>query len=245
MCGRFVASSPPDELAKYFGAAAPEVLLGENYNVAPTTDVYAIRDRPAHSGEPIRVIETFHWGLVPMWAKEQKVGNRMINARAETLGSKGAFKPALAKRRCLVPADGFYEWKVVGNDGKGKPKKQPMFIHSADGEPLAMAGLWERWRGPERDWEEALHSVTLVTTSANSFMADIHNRMPVFVAPRNWQAWLDPEITEPDELMQLLIPAPEGLLTAREVDPRVGNVRNNGPELVDLYSPPEPESLFG
>jgi len=244
MCGRFVSSSPPDELAKYFGSAAPEVLLTENYNVAPTTDVYAIRDRPSDAGQPARVIETFHWGLVPIWAKEQKVGNRMINARAETLASKGAFKPALAKRRCLVPADGFYEWKVVGEHKKGKPKKQPMFIHSTDGEPLAMAGLWETWRGPDRDWDQALHSVTVVTTNANSFMADIHNRMPVFIAPSNWQAWLDPEITDAAELLQLLVPAPEGLLTAHEVDPAVGNVGNNGPEMVKPHSPPEAETLF-
>jgi putative SOS response-associated peptidase YedK len=244
MCGRFVSSSPPDEIADYFGAAAPEALLPDNYNVAPTTDIYAVRERSvAESEEPERVVETFHWGLIPMWAKEQKIGNRMINARSETLLSKNVFKPALTKRRCLIPADGFYEWKVVGKDEKGKPKKQPMFIHRIDGEPIVMAGLWERWRGPERDWDDALHSTTIITTSANSFMADIHDRMPAMISPANWDLWLDPANDDAEAMMGLLVPAPEGLLAAYPVDPQVGNVRNNGAELIEPYDPPT-ETLF-
>jgi putative SOS response-associated peptidase YedK len=239
-----VSSSPPDELADYFGAAAPEALLPDNYNVAPTTDIYAVRQRATEADEtPDRVIESFHWGLVPMWAKEQKVGNRMINARSETLMSKNAFKPALQRRRCLIPADGFYEWNVVGKDDKGKPKKQPMFIHRSDGEPIVMAGLWERWRGPEREWEEALHSTTIITTSANEFMSDIHDRMPVMLAPANWDEWLDPANFDTEAVSRLLVPAPEGLLVAHPVDPKVGNVRNNGAELIAEYEPPV-ETLF-
>jgi len=244
MCGRFVSSSPPDELADYFGATAPETLLPDNYNVAPTTDIYAVLERPPEAeAPPERAIETFHWGLIPMWAKEQKIGNRMINARSETLLSKNAFKPALQRRRCLIPADGFYEWKAVGKGEKNKPKKRPMFIRRVDGEPIVMAGLWERWRGPEREWDEALHSTTIITTSANEFISDIHDRMPVILAPSKWDAWLDPSNSDTDSLASLLVPAPEGLLVAHPVDPRVGNVRNNGVELIAEYEPPV-ETLF-
>ena len=246
MCGRFVAASPPDEMAKYFGAAAPDALLPENYNVAPTTDIYAlVGDRPPEIDEasaaavepavasPPRRLETFHWGLIPMWAKEQKIGNRMINARAETVATKNSFRAAFKRRRCLIPADGFYEWKVVGTDEKGKPKKQPMYIHRPDGEPLAMAGLWERWLGPDKDWDEALHSATIVTTEANDFMSGIHNRMPVFLPPAAWDEWLDPDNEDVDALQELLVPADEALLRAHPVDPAVGNVRNKGAELID------------
>lgn len=267
MCGRFVATAPPEELAAYFGASPPETELPENYNVAPTHDVYAVRDRlpPIADGDgdgggagggesaesggagaagPERRIETFHWGLVPMWAKEEKVGYRMINARAETIATKNAYRSAFKRRRCLVPNDGFYEWKVVGTDDKGKPRKQPYFIHRPDGEPLAMAGVWERWRGPDRDWDEALHSVAVVTTEANDFMSAIHDRMPVFLPPSAWDEWLDPGNDDTDSLQQLLlVPAPEELLVAHPVDPKVGNVRNRGPELVEPYDPDEGKLL--
>lgn len=249
MCGRFVAASPPDEMAKYFGAAPPDALLPENYNVAPTSDIYALvadavpevdtassaAVQPVAPPVPPRRLETFHWGLIPMWAKEQKIGNRMINARAETVESKNGFRAAFKRRRCLIPADGFYEWKVVGKDDKGKPKKQPMFIHRPDGEPMAMAGLWERWLGPEKDWDEALHSATIVTTEANEFMAGIHNRMPVFLPPSVWDEWLDPDNDDVESLKELLVPAGESLLDAHPVDPAVGNVRNKGAELIAPY----------
>ncbi|NOX29918.1 MAG: SOS response-associated peptidase [Actinobacteria bacterium] len=235
MCGRFVSASPPGEIAAYFGAEVPEVELPANHNVAPTSDVYAVRE----GADASRSIEAFHWGLVPMWAKDLKVGNRMINARSETLAEKNTFKRALANRRCLLPADGFYEWKVVGKTDKGKPKKQPMYIQRPDGELLAMAGLWERWRGPDRDWDNVLHSTTVVTTQANEFMAPIHNRMPVFLSPDAWEVWLDPEVTDFDLLTSLLKPAPEALLTAHPVDPMVGNVRNKGAQLIVPFEPPE------
>jgi len=267
MCGRYVSTSPPDELAKYFGAAPPEALLPENYNVAPSQDVYAVveerprrtgdeaepgtdrapgadeasgpgaedGDGPAAEGEAVRRLEAFHWGLVPMWAKDTKVGYRMINARAETIARKNAYRTAFKRRRCILPADGFYEWKVVGTDERGKPRKQPFFIHRTDGEPLAMAGVWERWLGPDKDQAEALHSVAVVTTEANEFMSQIHDRMPVFLPPSEWEQWLDPDIDDTEALQRLLVPAPEGLLTAHPVDPKVGNVRNRGPELIDVY----------
>jgi putative SOS response-associated peptidase YedK len=241
VCGRFTSTAPPEELAKYFGAAPPETMLPENYNVAPSQDIYAVVDHERVSTEAgpasDRRLETFHWGLVPMWAKDEKVGYKMINARAETITTKNAYRSAFKRRRCLIPADGFYEWKVVGKDEKGRPKKQPYYIHRPDDEPLAMAGVWERWRGPDRDREEALHSTAVVTTSANTFMSDIHDRMPVFLPPAVWDEWLDPGNDDVDSLKQLLVPAPEELLTAHPVDPKVGNVRNKGPELVEPYSP--------
>ncbi len=143
MCGRFVSASPPDEIAKYFDATPPtETAVEPNWNVAPTTDVYVVR-----SDGSTRKVEAVHWGLVPFWAKDVKVGNRMINARAETLATSGAFKHAFRKRRCIVPADGFYEWKKV----PGQKAKQPYFIERPDHEPFAFAGLWEVWRGGPGD----------------------------------------------------------------------------------------------
>ena len=246
MCGRYVSTSPPDELANYFGATPPNVLLPENYNVAPTQDVYAVAERrdDVSGGErpasADRLLDTFHWGLVPMWAKEERVGYRMINARAETIATKNAYRTAFSRRRCLLPADGFFEWKVIGHattstGEKGKAIKQPYFIHRPDGEPLAMAGVWERWRGPDKDWEEALHSCSVVTTEANEFMSSIHDRMPVFLPPSAWDEWLDLDHHDTEALQRLLVPAPEGLLVAHPVDPAVGNVRNQGPHLIDPY----------
>jgi putative SOS response-associated peptidase YedK len=229
MCGRYVATSPPEELAKYFGAAPPATELPPNYNVAPTNDVYAV----TADADGNRSLATFHWGLVPFWAKEQKVGYRMINARAETVATSNAYRKAFRERRCLLPADGFFEWKVVGRDEKGKARKQPYYVHRSDHEPLAMAAVWERWRGPDKDWEEPLHSVAVVTTQANRFMMDIHDRMPVFLPPSAWDRWLDPEVHDVAGLQSLLVPAPEGLLTAHPVDTKVGNVRNRGPELLE------------
>lgn len=219
MCGRFVSGSSPGELAEYFQVPAPEVLLPENYNVAPTTDIYAVAEES---------LQTFHWGLVPMWAKDIKIGNRMINARAETVESKNAYRAAFKRRRCLIPATGFFEWKA---------KQQPMFIFGDNGEPLAMAGLYERWRGPDKDWEQALHSATIITTEANGFMSRFHDRMPVLLARADWDEWLDPTNDDVPSLKKLLVPAPEGLLAAHDVDPKVGKVSNRGPELIEPYSP--------
>jgi putative SOS response-associated peptidase YedK len=229
MCGRFVSSSPPEQISAYFGAevAAPELPI--SYNVAPTDDIYGVVDTP--SG---RRLEVFHWGLVPVWAKDTKIGQRMINARAETLATNGAFKRAFEKYRCIIPADGFYEWQTLPGVGpKGKPDKQPMFIHRLDGEPLALAGLWSTWRdragGVEAPW---LHSVTIITTQANTTMAPVHDRMPVILSASAWSTWLDRRNTDVDSLGTLLVPATDDLLTLQPVGPAVNNVRNNGPELI-------------
>jgi putative SOS response-associated peptidase YedK len=234
MCGRFVATSPPDELAAYFGATpAPEAALQPNYNVAPTQDVLAVVE---HEGE--RHLDAFHWGLIPSWAKDAKIGSRMINARAETLAEKSAFKKPFQTRRCLVPADGFYEWKKLTSGTK--PKKQPMYIHRVDGQPLAFAGIWSVWRGPDRD-QDPLRSLTIVTTTPNGLMATIHDRMPVILPEDRWATWLDRGNDDIDALTPLLAPAPDDLLTLTPVSTLVNNVRNNGPEL--LEPAPEQETL--
>jgi putative SOS response-associated peptidase YedK len=232
MCGRFVSASPPDEIAKYFDAAAPEQALPENYNVAPTNDVYAVYETGG-----VRRLDAFHWGFVPHWAKDPSVGNRMINARAETLATKNAYKPSLRKRRCIVPADGFYEWKKI----PGQKTKQPMFIHRGDGEPLAFAGLWTIWR-PERPGEsdeggEELHSCTIITTSANKDLAEVHDRMPVILDQDDWATWLDEDNDDLDTLGRLLVPAPPLLVRLRPVSTEVNNVRNKGSHLIDPVDP--------
>lgn len=231
MCGRFVSSSSPDEIAKYFDVdQVGESVLEPNYNVAPSTDVYAVLE----TGD-VRRLEPLHWGLVPIWAKDLKVGNRMINARAETLAEKNAFKHAFAKRRCIIPADGFYEWTKV----PGQKKKQPWFIHATDGKPLAFAGLWEVWRGPDRDRDEVVHSCTIVTGAANERMAAIHDRMPIILPREAWDTWLDPEQHDLQLLGKLLVPASASSIALHPVSTDVNNVRNRGAHLIEPVELPE------
>lgn len=233
VCGRFVSSSPPDELAAYFGVdAVAESVLEPSWNVAPTKDVYAVLD---HDGQ--RYLDAFHWGLVPSWAKDAKIASKLINARAETLGEKPAFRTSFRSRRCIVPASGFYEWRTLGGTGRNR-RKQPMFIAAADGSPLAFAGLWSVWRGPDKD-QEPLRSTTIVTTTPNATMAPIHDRMPVILPRGVWDRWLDPELDDPDELAALCVPADEGVLVVHPVATTVNSVRNDGPELIEEV-PAEP-----
>lgn len=227
MCGRFVSASPPDELARYFDAEAPEDVLDRSYNVAPTNDVYAVT---VDGG--LRRIQAYHWGLVPKWAKDPKMGSRMINARAESLAEKNAYKSAFRRKRCIVPADGFYEWQALP-DGK---RKQPHYIHRPDGEPLAFAGLWEVWHGPDkqsRNGDPPLRSCTIITTSANETMAKLHDRMPVILPATVWDSWLDPDHDDLETLGKLLVPAPSALITTYPVSTQVNSVRNKGPELLE------------
>jgi putative SOS response-associated peptidase YedK len=225
MCGRFVSASPPDEIAKYFDAAAPEQVLEPSFNVAPTNDVYAVFETGG-----VRRLDAFHWGLVPHWAKAPSVGSKMINARAETLMTKNAFKPAFRKRRCIIPADGFYEWKKT----PGQKKKQPMFIHRPDGAPLAFAGLWAIWRD---EAGEELHSCTIITTSANEDVAEVHDRMPVILAPGDWGPWLAEGNDDLDTLGKLLVPAPPRTIDLHPVSTEVNNVRNKGADLIARVDP--------
>jgi len=228
MCGRFVSATPPDQIARYFDAVDETAGAAEpNFNVAPTTDIYVVR-----SDGQVRRLEQLHWGLVPFWAKDPSVGNRMINARAEGIAEKNAYKRSFRTRRCIIPADGFYEWTAV----PGQKKKQPVYIQRVDGEPLAFAGLWETWRSKEQP-DERLQSCTIITGAPNDKIAEIHDRMPVILPPSAWDRWLDPSFDDVDLLGELLVPAPSSLLTLHPVGFDVNNVRNNDAHLVDPVDP--------
>ncbi len=213
--------------------------LAPDYNVAPTKEVYAVVERPDKAdaaAAPERQLRVLTWGLVPSWAKDPSIGSRMINARMETVAEKPAYRKAFASRRCLLPADGYFEWYPTQEKTKaGKPKKQPFFIRPRDGATLAMAGLYEIWRDPERpddDPDRFRWTCTVITTDATDDLGRIHDRMPLMVEPGRRSAWLDPR-TARDELLGLLVPAAPGTLEAFPVSTMVGNVRNNGPELVE------------
>ena len=233
MCGRYVSSTPPDQLASYFGATlTAETLVDPEYNIAPTRAVWTVFD----DGDARR-LDLARWGLVPMWAKDLSVGNRMINARSETVAEKNAFKKAFRRQRCIVPADGFYEWTTR----PGQKHKQPWFIHRPDGEPFAFAGLWETWRGPERS-DDPIRSCTILTGPANDKMAEIHDRMPIMLPPESWSRWLDPEVDDPGLLGRFLVPAPPQLITFHPVSSEVNNARNHGEHLIDPVELDEPVS---
>jgi putative SOS response-associated peptidase YedK len=241
MCGRYASSRRPEDLVEEFEIDKVEVkeALAPDYNVAPTKPVYAVVQRPPVKDEPAleRQLRVLSWGLVPFWAKDPSIGNKMINARMETVHEKPAFRKAFATRRCLLPADGYYEWYPTELKTKaGKPLKQPFFIHPADGSVMAMAGLYEIWRDPTRDEDDPDRfrwTCTVLTTTAEDAVGHIHDRMPLLVEPERYAAWLDPSVSAVDELTGLLVPAAPGRLEAYPVSTQVNNVRNNGPELLD------------
>ncbi len=228
MCGRYVSATAASKLAEEFHVDEVVVEdLGERYNVAPTLDVYAI----VTTNENKRRMGSLRWGLVPGFAKEEKIGNRMINLRSETVVEKPAFSKLLDKRRCIVPADGFYEWQAV----EGQKTKQPFYITSADGSPLAFAGLWDRWTPPElrgQDNVDPLRTVTLITGEPNELVDKIHNRMVVCLPEAKWDAWLDPNV-HADEAAAMLVPMPADQMRAYPVVKLVSNVKNEGPELLE------------
>ena len=244
MCGRYAATKNSAALAVEFDAVEGEPDdLTPDYNVAPTKRVHVVLDRELE-GSLTRTIEVARWGLIPSWAKDASIGSRMINARAEPVAEKPAFRRAFAKRRCLVPADGYYEWYRPTVDGApsgrtGKPLKQPFYIHRVDGGSLAMAGLYEWWREPvaavaeESDAASGVWRLTctVITTNANDDLGRIHDRMPVILDRDRWSAWLDPTLAA-DEAQGLLTSAGDVRLEAYPVSTRVNNVRNNGPELI-------------
>jgi putative SOS response-associated peptidase YedK len=220
MCGRFAFYSPHEAVARLFGVAdAPEV--EPRYNIAPTQFVAVVRE----SGGP-REVAMLYWGLVPSWAKEKSIGARMINARSETLAEKPSFRNAWKRRRCLVLADGYYEWQRSG------ATKQPHFISFAGGMPFGMAGLWERWRDPGSG--EPLESCCIVTTSPAPAIAHVHDRMPVIIPPDAYAEWLDPDNAATDRLARLLVPCESPELQARPVSRRVNDARNQGADLLEL-----------
>lgn len=219
MCGRFALFAPASQIAESFGVAAvPD--LRARYNIAPSQDILAIFEDS--DGE--RVAKNFRWGLVPSWAKDPKIGYKLTNARSETARSKPSFRSAFKKRRLLVPMDGFYEWV---RDGK---TKLPYYIHGTVDEPLAIAGLWEFWRNPV-DEEEEVFSATMLTTSPNELMANIHNRMPVILPKSKWDRWLDTSLTDGDEIETFLTQFPSDQMDAHRVSTEVNNARNQGEQL--------------
>ena len=241
MCGRYASSRRPEDLVEEFDVLESRVEepLEPDYNVAPTKEVYAVVERPpsADSPEPPqRQLRVLTWGLVPSWAKDPAIGSRMINARMETVAEKPAYRRAFAKRRCLLPADGYFEWYATSQTtASGKPRKQPFFIRPTDHGVLAMAGLYEIWRDPTRADDDPARfrwTCTVITTDAEDDLGRIHDRMPLMVEPDRWGSWLDPG-TGQDELLDLLVPAAPGRLEAYPVSTLVGNVRNNGPQLVE------------
>ncbi len=243
MCGRYASSRRPEDLIEEFEVEESRIpaALEPDYNVAPTKEVYAVVERPPDPEKkepPQRQLRVLRWGLIPSWAKDAAIGNRMINARMETVAEKPAFRRAFASRRCLLPADGYFEWYPTEELTKaGKPKKQPFFIRPKDGGVLAMAGLYEIWRDPDRDEDDPDRfrwTCTVLTTQAEDSLGHIHDRMPLMVAPERWSAWLDPRAgREGEDRLALLEPAAPGLLEAFPVSAMVGNVRNNGPELLE------------
>jgi putative SOS response-associated peptidase YedK len=246
MCGRFALFTPPAKIARYFQADLAEGAGGEHaasWNVAPTDSVLGVRDRPVRpagqdpqqpgpaegGGEPERILTSFRWGLIPWWSKDAKSGSRLFNARGETVTTRASFREAFRERRIIVPADGFYEWHKTKSG-----TRQPHYFRRADGQPLAFAGLAERWRdknaGPDTP---LIRSCTVITTAAGPDMSGLHDRMPVILDPATFDLWLDPANEDVEEMRALLRPPPAGTVVHHPVGTRVGNVRNNDAALVE------------
>ncbi len=223
MCGRYTLGASPDDLVDVFDVPPLAFPWEPSWNIAPTQDALIV----AADGEGGRKIGPLRWGLVPFWAKDPSIGNRMINARSETVAKKPAFRAAFKKRRCLVPADGFYEWE------KTPEGKVPHWIHLPGQRPFAMAGLWERWDGPvegEASVPTPLFTFTILTTDAASGIRHIHPRMPVILPEEAWDLWLNPEAASGD-LEGVLTPTPPGTLEEWPVSTRVNSPRNDGVDL--------------
>jgi len=225
MCGRFTLRTPPAVLIRQFDLArVPDELneLAPRYNVAPTQSVLAIRQRPDLDREAVFL----HWGLIPSWADSPSIGNRMINARAETVHQKPAFRHSFRRQRCLVPADGYYEWQKQA-DGK----KQPYLFHLPGEEPFAFAGLWEHWQSREPEGP-VIESCSLITTEPNALASAVHDRMPVILDPRDYDTWLDPQ-AEAAHLQQLLRPFADDTLTAEPVSTYVNKPTNDDSKCIE------------
>jgi putative SOS response-associated peptidase YedK len=261
MCGRYASARKRIELLEEFAVARDRVgePLDPDYNVAPTKSVYAVLSRVppsgeresdaapasdgAQAGDAVRQLRVVKWGLVPSWAKDPSIGSRMINARAETVDAKPAYRKAFARRRCLLPADGYYEWQAA--EVADRTVKQPYFISRTDGESLAMAGIYEFWRDrslPEDHEQAWLWTAAIITTDAPDELGRIHDRMPMIIDKSRWADWLDPANNDPADLRELLVPAVSGGLAWHPVSTQVNSVRHNGPELIE---PIEPDAVAG
>ena len=229
MCGRYVTVSSPTLLAERFSVEEVRIEDKEaDYNVTPRAEVPVVA---VSRGK--RVLDLVRWGLVPSWAKNLSIGDKQINARADTVATKPAYRKAFERRRCLMPADGFYEWQVV----PGRKQKQPYFIARADREPMVFAGLYEVWRDradPDAEW---MRTCALITTDANDTLAPIHDRMPVVLPEDAWEEWLDPENHDTASLLDLLVPAPSEDFVAYPISKLVNKPENQGPELLEPIDP--------
>lgn len=226
MCGRYTLTQPAEVLAEAFDVS-DYVELQPRYNIAPTQDVAVIGRN--HEGR--RTLGLMRWGLIPSWAKDPTIGNRMINARGESAAEKPAFRSSFKSRRCLVPADGFYEWKKQGSGSK-----QPYYIRMKDHHPFAFAGLWSRWRPKATDGADAgepILSCTLLTTSPNPLMAEIHDRMPVILHPEHYDFWLNPDNQDAEALNRLLVPYEPEAMEAYPISTMVNRPGNEGPRLIE------------
>lgn len=244
MCGRYAAKKDPATLATEFDAvdATGGEHRGADYNVAPSRQVFTIVERHPRDdgGEPDqarteRSLRLMKWGLVPFWAKDPSVGNRMINTRSESAAEKPAFRTALRGRRCILPADGWYEWRREGK------LKQPFYMTTTDGSSLALAGIWATWRPKDADPDEPpLVTCSILTTDAVGPLTEIHDRMPLVLPPQAWQRWLDPDR---EEVAELLVSPPVDLVNALELRPvsdEVNSVKHNGPQLIERVDPEPP-----
>jgi putative SOS response-associated peptidase YedK len=218
MCGRYTLKTPIDALAEYFEVEGYPSSLAPSYNIAPTQEVVAVVEE-----DEKRKLEMLRWGLIPSWAKDPSIGNKMINARAETVSEKPSFRSAFKKRRCLIVADGFYEWQKTDSG------KQPYHFKMKDSSPFAFAGLWESW---DKEGEE-IRSCSIITTDANDLMNEIHHRMPVILRPENYGAWLDQGFEEKEALMDLLRPYPSDEMEDYAVSRRVNKPSNNEPSVIE------------
>ena len=249
MCGRFVSASSLEQVARYFDTPLPDFEAPRSYNVGPTADIVAV----VGNGDERR-FETFRWGLVPPWTADPAKGPPLFNARSETAATKNSFRRAFKQQRCIVPADGFYEWPKAPKGTSPDERPLPHYITRTDGGMLAMAGLWERWWPPEDppdarrsvSQRHVLHSASVLTTAANDFMVPIHDRMPVLLDRSQWDAWLDPANDGVDALAAMCAPAADGVLRSHQVGRAVGDVRNGDASLIEPADPAEaaPDRLF-
>jgi putative SOS response-associated peptidase YedK len=217
MCGRYTLATPVGALAETLGVTSPLPEIAPSYNIAPTQEVAAVL-----TDDDTRRLKMLRWGLIPSWANDPGIGSRMINARSETVPEKASFRRAFKERRCLIPADGFYEWQKTNNG------KQPFYIRMKDQKPFTFAGLWESWR----DDGSEVRSCTILTTEANELVGEIHHRMPVILAPEDYDLWLDPDVREADPLLALLAPYPADSMEAYPVSRFVNSPSNDEPSCV-------------
>ncbi len=221
MCGRFTQKADQKTIKKEFKVdSLQETILKPRYNIAPTQEIVAVLES---NGE--RMIDALRWGLIPSWAKDESIGNKMINARAETLAEKPSFRNAFRSHRCIIPASGFYEWQKAA-----KGAKQPFYFHLKDKEVFGFAGLYEQW--VDRETGEQIETCTIITTEANKVLEPVHDRMPVILKPENYEQWLDAKEKDTDKLQELLVPYPAIEMDSYKVSKSVNTPSNDSPELI-------------